>query len=215
MKKGICFLTLAVVTGLGAFAADGPKYELIANYSYLQYNPTVTGFQSRAFNGGGVQTQVNFGKYFGIKGDFQGYESTQTTVIVTAPIGTSVGIIPIGTYKSSANMFTYMFGPVAGIHAHRANFFTEILFGASNTGAYADLHNEVIANGGKASAYESQHPFTMAVGGGVDLNAGKHFALRLGEVDYLLTRYTNPFTQTNNQNNFRYLGGVVFKFGGE
>ena len=117
MRNCICFLTLAAVTGLGAFAADRPRYELIANYSYLQYNPTVTGFQSRAFNGGGVQTQVNFGQYFGIKGDFQGYASTQTTVNVTAPIGTSAGIIPIGTYKSSANMFTYMFGPVAGVHA--------------------------------------------------------------------------------------------------
>ena len=58
-------------------------------------------------------------------------------------------------------------------------------------------------------------PLRWPVGGGLDLNAGKHFALRLGEMDYVLTRYTNPFTQTNNQNNFRYLGGVVFKFGGE
>ena len=38
----------------------------------------------------------------------------------------------------------------------------------------------------------NQHPFTMAVGGGIDLNAGKHFAFRLGEIDYVLTRYTNP-----------------------
>jgi len=34
----------------------------------------------------------------------------------------------------------------------------------------------------------------------------------VAEVDYFLTRYTNPITSTNNQNNFRYLGGVVFRF---
>ena len=55
----------------------------------------------------------------------------------------------------------------------------------------------------------------MAVGGGVDVPAGKHVAFRLGELDYVLTRYTNIFTATHNQNNFRYLGGIIFTFGGE
>jgi len=55
----------------------------------------------------------------------------------------------------------------------------------------------------------------MAIGGGVDVVVAKRFFVRLGEFDYILTRYTNPITQTNNQNSFRYLGGVVFTFGGE
>ncbi len=214
MRTCICFLTLAAVTGLSAFAADVPRFEVTGNYSYLQYNPTVTGFQSRAFNGGGGQVQANFG-HFGIKGDFQGYASTQWTVNVTAPIGTSAGIIPVGTYKSNANMFTYMFGPTYGVHTSHFNVFGEALFGGSNTNGYASLYNQVIANGGKTNGDGTQHPFTMAVGGGIDLNAGKHLAFRLGEMDWVLTRYTNLFTSTNNQNNFRYLGGIVFKFGGE
>jgi len=215
MKKSICFLTLAAVTGLSAFAADGPKWEFTGDYTYLQYNPTVTGFQSRAFNGGGGQAEYNFGQHFGIKADLQGYGSTQWTVNVTSPIGTSAGIIPIGTYKSNANMFTYMFGPTFGFRARHFKVFTEVLFGGSNTNGYGTLYNEVIANGGKTNGSGTQHPFTMAVGGGIDLNAGKHLAFRLGELDYVLTRYTNIFTATNNQNNFRYLGGVIFKFGGE
>ena len=52
----------------------------------------------------------------------------------------------------------------------------------------------------------------MAVGGGLDVNVSKNVAIRVAEVDYMLTRYTNPITSTNNQNNFRYLGGVVFRF---
>jgi hypothetical protein len=29
-------------------------------------------------------------------------------------------------------------------------------------------------------------------------------------IDYLMTRFTNPFTSTNNQSNFRYTAGIVF-----
>ena len=35
-------------------------------------------------------------------------------------------------------------------------------------------------------------------------------SFRSGEVDYLLTRFSNPFTGTSNQNGFRYLGGIIF-----
>jgi hypothetical protein len=211
MKKSI-LVALAATFSLTAFAADVPKWELTGDYSYLQYNTTITGFQSRAFNGGGGQIQYNFGNHFGVKGDFQGYGSTQWTLNVTSPIPTPNGIIPVGTYKSNANMFTYMFGPVVGVHANRFNVFAEVLFGGANSNGYATLYNQAIT-GGSSSTSGTQHPFTMEFGGGLDLNAGKHLAFRLAELDYLLTRFTNPFTQTNNQNNFRYLGGVVFKFG--
>jgi hypothetical protein len=211
MKTAVLTATAAMFTTV-AIAQDVPKFEVFGDYSYMQYNPTVSGLQSRAFNGGGGQAQVDFGRYFGIKGDFQGYGSTQWTLNVTSPIPTSKGIIPIGTYKSNANMFTYMFGPVVGIHAHHFNVFGEVLLGGSSSTGYASLYNQTIV-GGVSSGSGAQHPFTMAVGGGIDLNAGKHLAFRLGEFDWVLTRYTNPFTQTNNQNSFRYLAGVVFKVG--
>jgi hypothetical protein len=52
----------------------------------------------------------------------------------------------------------------------------------------------------------------MAFGGGLDISVSQRISIRPIEIDYLLTRYTNPLTSTNNQNNFRYLGGVVLKF---
>jgi hypothetical protein len=189
------------------------KMEVFGNYSYMQFNPTITGLQSRALNGGGGGAQFNFGKAFGIKGEFQGYGSTQWTMNVTSPISTSQGTIPVGTYKSNASMFTYLFGPVVGAQKGKMKFFGEVLMGGSNTGMYGDLYNETIV-GGKASTTKSQHPYTMAIGGGVDVELNKHVALRLAEMDWMVTRYTNPFTNTNNQNSFRYLGGIVFKFGG-
>jgi len=50
----------------------------------------------------------------------------------------------------------------------------------------------------------------MEFGGGVDIPINRTITFRPVEVNYLLTRFSNPFTKTNNQNNFRYAVGVVF-----
>jgi hypothetical protein len=212
------YLGLSLVIALLLFAstAFAQKAEVYGDYTYMQYNPTVTGLQSRALNGAGGGIQYNFGKYFGIKGDFQGYMSTEWTLNVTSPLTTpSGGIIPVGTYKSNSTMFTYLFGPVIRVPAKRVTVFGEVLFGGSNTNLYGRLYNQAIVGGASNEVSGTQHPFTIALGGGLDFNVNKHVAFRLGEMDYVLTRYTNPFTDTNNQNNFRYLGGMVFRWGGE
>lgn len=207
-------VVIFVIAAMCTSTLFAQRAEVYGDYTYMQYNPTITGLQSRALNGGGGGIQFNMGPVFGIKGDFQGYMSTQWTVNVTSPIGTSAGIIPVGTYKSNATMFTYLFGPVISMPVKRVRPFFEVLFGHSNTNLYGDLENQVVASGGKITKSGTQHPFTMAVGGGLDVSAGKHVSFRLAEMDYMLTRYTNPWTSTNNQNHFRYLGGIVVKFGG-
>ncbi len=207
---------ICVTVGAAAVAQDTPRAEIYGDYTYMQYNPTITGLQSRALNGAGGGFQINMGKYFGLKGDLQGYQSTQWTLNVTSPITTPNGtIIPVGTYKTNANMFTYLFGPVIQVPAKRVKPFAEVLFGGSNTNLYGRLYNQTITGGQSSEASGTQHPFTMAMGGGLDVSVNKHVAFRLAELDYVMTRYTNPFTNTNNQNSFRYLGGIVFKFGGE
>ena len=209
-------LIVAVTISLYATKAFAQKGEIFGNYTFMQFNPTINGLNSRSLNGGGGGAQWNIVPAFGIKAEFQGYMSTETTVNVTAPIpGPNGGIIPVGTYKSNATMFTYLFGPVVQLPGKRVRPFAEVLFGGMQTELYAQLNNALIANGGKIDASKTQHPFTMAVGGGLDVNVNKHFALRLAQMDWILSRYTNPWTSTNNQNSFRYLGGVVFKFGEE
>jgi hypothetical protein len=213
--KNLVLIFTTMIFAAMAFAQDAAKFEVYGDYSYLQFNPTLSGLQSRAFNGGGGGAQVNFGRRFAFKGDFQGYGSTQWTLTTTGPVVTPHGTVPAGTFRSSGNMFTYLFGPVFGIHTHRMYVYGEYLLGGSASGLYGQLSNSINAGGGSINATGSQHPFTMALGGGVDVNLGKHVALRLAELDWVLTRYTNPFTDTNNQNSFRYLGGVVLKFGGQ
>ncbi len=198
----------AVVLASSAFAQ---KAELFGDITFTYFNPNVRGAHTPAFNGGGGGFQFNLGKAFGIKGDFQGYASTQVTLNVTSPIPTSSGIIPVGAYKAAANMFTYLFGPVVQFPVKKVRSFGEILLGGANSNLYGNL-TRVTIDGGSATASTTQHPFTMAFGGGLDLDLNKHLAVRFAEMDWILTRYTNPFSSTNNQHSFRYLGGVVFKF---
>ena len=213
MRNG--FLLLASLAFVTAAFAQEEKWDVSGDYSYLRFNPTLQGFNSRSFNGGGGSGQFNVNKWLGIKGDFQGYASTTWKVTYNGPIVTPHGTVPAGTYSTNGNMFTWMFGPVIRIPANKFTLWGETLFGGSQTNAYATLSKEFIANGADIKLIGSQHPFTMTAGGGLDLNMSKTVALRLGEFDYVLTRYTNPLTSTNNQNSFRYAAGVVFMFGGE
>jgi hypothetical protein len=62
----------------------------------------------------------------------------------------------------------------------------------------------------KAPAAEA---FAMDFGGGVDIPVHTFVAIRPVQIDYLLTRFSNPFTGASNQNNFRYSAGIVFSLG--
>jgi hypothetical protein len=54
----------------------------------------------------------------------------------------------------------------------------------------------------------SENGFSFRIGGGLDLNIHRHWAIRAFDVDY----YRTPFLQTH-QNNVWVSAGVVFKFG--
>ncbi len=44
-------------------------------------------------------------------------------------------------------MFTYLFGPVVGVHARKLNVYGELLFGGSNTNGYGNLTKSINARG--------------------------------------------------------------------
>jgi hypothetical protein len=208
---GALLLVTAMSMDSLAFAAD--RLEIFGDYSYLHFSPTISGVQTRTFNGGGGGVAINFLGILQLKADFQGYGSTTfTRVVPTSTVLPGGGLIPPGTYSSSGNMVTYLFGPVVRIPLPRIKPFGEVLFGSSNTNGYTNLEKAIVAGGGTVAVSTTQHPFTMAAGGGVDISITKRVSIRPAEFDYVLTRYTNPLTSTNNQNNFRYVGGLVFTF---
>lgn len=212
-RNTILLAAATLLFGTVTFAQEETqRVELFGEYSYLRFNPTLPHLNNRSFNGGGGGVTFNLTRMFGIKGELMGYGSTSFTTTIGAPIITSRGTIPAGTFNSQGNMFTYLFGPVVKLPMSRITPFGELLFGGSNSNGYANLSKSIIAGGGTISATGTQHPFTMAFGGGLDVHINHNFSIRPVELDWILTRYTNPFTSTNNQNSFRYTAGFVYRF---
>jgi hypothetical protein len=194
--------------------SEAPKVEITGQYSYLRFNPTLPAINNRSFNGGGPSFSFFLRPSFGIKADLLFYGSTTFTTTF-GNVNTRVGFIPAGVYSTNGNMQNYLFGPIVKFRKRRFEPFGEILFGVAHTNTYANLSRVIARTPGSTLVVQGgQSPFAMAVGGGVDVPVSRVIAIRVGDVDYLLTRMTNPFTLTNNQNNFRYSGGVQFRFGG-
>jgi hypothetical protein len=191
------------------------KIEVSAEYSFLRFNPSLPGLTNSNFNGGGGGVAWFFSRYLGVKSEFIGYArdtwtlTFQTPLVVTPHI--TVVNIPAGTYSAKANMFTYQFGPVARLPFHRVTVFGEVLFGGALTDGYGNLYHSIDLGHGGLPVAGTQNTFAMAAGGGVDLRISKKVAIRLAEVDYFMTRFTNAITLSDNQNNFRYLAGIVFR----
>jgi len=52
----------------------------------------------------------------------------------------------------------------------------------------------------------------MTVGGGLDANPTRHIGLRLGQVEYLMTRFKEATPNRVTQNNLRFSTGIVFRW---
>ena len=87
----------------------------------------------------------------------------------------------------------FLFGPTLSYRTDRVTGFGHVLFGASHAGSSAGV---------------SDTSFAWAIGGGVDWNFEKRFAIRVGQFDYLPTYFGHT-----TQHNFRYSAGVVFRVG--
>jgi len=206
MKKKSLLLLISILFAATIWAQDVPKVEIPVGFSFVNVHPNLSPITSFNIFGGGGQFNVNFGNYFGIKADFMGY--TQGSGVRNKLI--SDGFTVVGNVNG--NVFTYMFGPQIKKHTGKIQPFGEALFGAAHSNAYANIYNSIH---GLTSASSNNNAFAMAFGGGIDIVVNRHFFLRPVEVDYLYTRFgSNRTNYTGSQNNFRYVGGLGFTFGG-
>jgi len=197
---------------MSAWAQEFPRAEIGANYSYARYGPSAPYSKGHSLNGGGGEFNLNFNEYLSIKMDLQGYGSNLTTFNIapnpTFPLGASGNV--------QGNLFTYLFGPQIKVRAHHLQPYGHLLFGGAHSNVYGNAFTTLcqpIVNGCSLSKAPAADAFAMDFGGGVDIPVAKHFAIRPAQLDYLMTRFSNPFTGSNNQNNFRYSAGIVFAFG--
>lgn len=195
-----------------SWAQEFPRAEVAVNYSYQRYAPTVHYAKGHSLNGGGGSIVYNWNEYLGIRADLQGYTSNTTGFNIP-----SNATFPNGLQGNvQGNMFTYLFGPQLKVRAHKVQPFGSLLFGGAHTNLYSNVFAKLcqpIASGCLVSNAPTAEAFALSVGGGIDIPIGKVISFRPGEFNYLMTRFSNPFTGTNNQNHFRYSIGVNFSLG--
>jgi hypothetical protein len=181
-----------------------PKVELFLGYSYLRAMPSISADNRLAWlNGGSASIAFNFNRYLGIVGDFGGFNDTEIRLF-----GTNPSTVP----KSSGTVYTYLFGPRLSFRSHaRITPFVQALFG----GVHASEVTLSDCMGASCTLLPSEDTFAMTAGGGLDVRVHRHFAIRILQAEYLMTRFENRNTGANGtQNDIRLSSGIVFRFGG-
>lgn len=210
--KRILGFAVIVLSGVAALAQEFPRAEVGVNYTYARYAPSASYSKGHSLNGGGGSVTINWNEYLGIKMDLQGYGSNETSFNIPPN-----DIFPGGlSGKVQGNLFTYQFGPQFKVRAHNFQPYAHLLFGGAHTNVYGNAFKTLCQHDPSRCAISkapTSDAFAMAFGGGVDVPVSRTISIRPAEFDYFLTRFTNPFTGTNNQNNFRYSAGIVFTFG--
>ena len=211
INKALIFGAVLLL-GVAAWAQEFPRAELGLNYSYARYAPSVSYSKGHSLNGGGGSAVFNWNEYLGIRADLQGYGSNETGFNI-APNPT----FPSGLNgKVQGNLFTYLFGPQFKVRAHKVQPFGALLFGGAHTNVYGNAYKTLcqpIGAGCGITKAPTAEAFAMSFGGGVDIPINHRVSFRPAEFSYLLTRFSNPLTKTNNQNNFRYSVGINFNLG--
>jgi len=209
--RSLIIFGVIMLFGTAAFAQDYPKIEVPLNYSFMRFNPEnsdiVSGF---SLNGGGGGVTVYVNHSFGITAEFNGYGSLSKTFDFPA---TANSPCPAGcTVTADGNLFTYNVGPVYKVRTPHFEPFVEALFGGAHSNTYQNLF-KACQTGCSTTNNPSNNAFDFVLGGGVDIPVTKSIAIRPAQFDFVLTRFGNGFTKGNqNQSNFRYGAGVVFRF---
>lgn len=183
VRVAVCLLAVLAIFGIPARAQEQPKADVFAGYSLFRFNPATSGAKSWNMNGGSASFAYNAKDWLGLVGDFGGYHNGNIL---------NTGI--------SATEYTYLFGPRVSYRRHeRFTPFGQILFGGARV------------NASLFGMTGSDNVFAWALGGGVDAKINRRFSVRLGQFDFLMTRF-NEGPGASSQNNLRFSTGVLIHF---
>lgn len=175
----------------GADSVGAPaRAEFDFNYSALHSNVLPDGCGCFFMNGGNAQIEVPVMKKFSMIGEF-GLES-QT---ISSSNGAQASLT-LQTYSVGAR---YRPALRHGVWSP----FAETLAGVSHATGSA-------VSGLNAGAKNASASFLFTAGGGVDLRINSHVALRVAEIDYMLTTVDNG--SNNHQNNLRLGAGFILRW---
>ena len=184
-----------------------PKVELFLGYSYLRAVPApADGNRMVWLNGGSTSIAYNFNRHLGLVGDFGGFDDSEVRLAGT-------GTNPSSTVDSSGTAYTYLFGPRLSFRNHeRITPFAQVLFGGIHA-SEVTLDSGCMSTG--CAILPAENSFAMTAGGGLDITVHRHFAIRIIQAEYMMTRFENSSTGASaSQNDMRLSSGVVFRLGG-
>ncbi|HZE81889.1 MAG TPA: OmpA family protein [Candidatus Polarisedimenticolia bacterium] len=169
-----------------------PAVDLFVGYSFVRFSTNAGAKET--FNWHGITGALagNVNRWFSLVADFGAYRIRD----VPRPV--------------SGSAYTYLFGPQFSHRGEHWTPFVHALFGAARL---ADIQVSTVPSG---SAFFnrsfSQNSFATALGMGLDGNFNKHIGVRIFQVEYLMTKFTDG--GDNKQNNLRASAGLVLHFGG-
>lgn len=221
MNKSITLIAGVVLFALVAAAQDVPRYETELGYMYVRAN--------NINNNGGLGERIGAFDMNGGSGQF--IYNVNNWLSGVADVGAAykrnVGIVNV---EDTTALF--VFGPRVSYHWRRFTPYGQALFGGANAWvskrvyAVTDPNTPVVPVVNPANLFpgpgeqivarisSTQAAFSMALGGGIDVKINKNLSFRPVAVDYLLTRFPNLTTGSNqNQNSLRATAGFVFTFG--
>ncbi|HVN07370.1 MAG TPA: outer membrane beta-barrel protein [Patescibacteria group bacterium] len=186
MRKLAFVVAVILCSAMTAAAQEHNSTEVFLGYSYMRANPSTSSIDSFNLNGGNGSIAYYPLHWLGLTADFGGYHVGQ-----------------VGSTNVDETLSTYLFGPRVRLPGtSHLKPFAQVLVGLAHT----------TGSTGFAGA-GTNNAFGMAVGGGLDVPATRHFGIRLVEVDYLPTWFReNPGGDRLVQNNFRVSTGVRFRF---
>jgi hypothetical protein len=164
-------------------AQETSKVDLYGGYDYVRYN------SSPRISGVPPSESANAN---GLSGQF-----TYNPYILLGLAAELSGYSVARQGFNTTYQIAYLFGPRVNVPRGKITPFAQVLLG------------RVWAEDG--FTFGSVTAFGMTAGGGIDLRVSRHMAIRLGQVEYLLTKFADG--NHNRQNNLRFGTGIVLRFG--
>ncbi len=184
-----------------------PRIEWFLGYSYLRATPTLaSGNRMMWLNGGSTSLAFNFNRYLGLVGDFGGFRDSELRLSGT-------GGNPSRVADSSGSVYTYLAGPRLSFFKNdRLSPFAQALFGSVHA---SDVTLSSCPTGSSCTLLPVENKFAMTAGGGLDIRVHRHFAIRIVQAEYLMTRFEDLDTgKSVRQDDMRLSSGIVLRFGG-
>jgi opacity protein-like surface antigen len=198
MKKFLILVGALLTVGAPASAQDCcQRVEIFGGYSYLDVSPKTdripadilgNRFDSRiGQNGFGVSVAGNFSRRFGIVADFSRNMSDNNILNLQTDTSTTL----------------FLFGPRITSRNENVTVFGHALIGGMKRKAVSEVLNL------------SNTDLALGFGGGIDIGATKHIAVRLFQFDYIPSRGGDNMEGIGKRwsQNFRAQVGIVVRFG--